>query len=294
MHSVMAKSILSPQNGMNVYRGCTHGCIYCDARSTVYRQETDSEIFEDIAVKVNAPELLEKALKSKRKKCMIGTGAMSDPYLHFEKKLEITRRCVELIDKYGFGLAVQTKSDMILRDLDLLKSINQKAKCVVQITLTTFDDDVCKIVEPNVCVTSRRIEVLNILKDEGIPTVVWLTPFLPFINGTFENASNLLKKCVESNVKGIILFGAGLTLRDGDRQYFYKQLDKHFPGLKQKYIENFHNNYEIPCPDSRRIVEFTRKVCAKHNILMDNDVFDYLHEFPLEKESNLSFQPELF
>lgn len=294
MHSIIAKSLLSSQNGMNIYRGCTHGCIYCDARSTCYWQESNQHFFEDIEVKINAPELLEKALKNKRKKCMIGTGSMSDPYLHFEKDLKLTRKCIELIDNYGFGLAIQTKSDLILRNLDLLKSINKKAKCVVQITLTTFDDKLCKIVEPNVCVTSRRIEILNILMNEGIPTVVWLTPFLPFINGTFENASLLLKSCMEANVKGIILFGAGLTLRDGDRQYFYKQLDKNFPGLKQKYIQTFHNNYELPCPDSKKIIENTRKLCIENRILLDGEVFNYMRDFPTEKENNLSFQPELF
>ena len=181
MHFTEAKSILSAQNGMNIYRGCTHGCIYCDARSTCYQMD---HVFEDIEVKINAPELLEQALRKKRKKCMIGTGAMSDPYLHLEKELQLTRRCLELIDEYGFGLAIQTKSDMILRDLDLLKRINQKTKCVVQMTLTTYDEKLCRILEPHVCTTARRIEVLNILKEEGIPTIVWMTPILPFINDT--------------------------------------------------------------------------------------------------------------
>ena len=165
MHTIQAKSILSSKNGMNLYRGCTHGCIYCDARSTCYQME---HTFEDIAVKEQAPELLEIALRRKRNKCMIGTGAMSDPYLHAEEKLQLTRRCLELIDEYGFGLAIQTKSDLILRDLDLLKRINQKTKCIVQMTLTTYDEKLCKILEPNVCTTKRRAEVLNILRDEGI------------------------------------------------------------------------------------------------------------------------------
>ena len=175
MHEVEAKGILSAQNGMNIYRGCSHGCIYCDARSTCYQMDHP---FEDIEVKINAPILLEQALRKKRKRCMIGTGSMSDPYLHLEEKLGLTRRCIELIDAYGFGLAIHTKSDLILRDLDLLKSINQKTKCVVQMTLTTFDEMLCKKLEPNVCTTARRIEVLNIMKEEGIPTVVWMTPIL--------------------------------------------------------------------------------------------------------------------
>ncbi len=152
MHSVQAKSILSQNNGINVYRGCTHGCIYCDSRSDCYGFEHD---FEDIAVKTNAPELLEKALRSKRRRCMIGTGAMCDPYIPLERELKLTRRCLEVIRRYDFGVAVQTKSDLVLRDIDLLSDINRSTKAVVQMTLTTYDDSLCRIVEPNVCVTSR-------------------------------------------------------------------------------------------------------------------------------------------
>ncbi|MCI7796526.1 MAG: radical SAM protein, partial [Lachnospiraceae bacterium] len=240
MHEVMAKELLSAQNGMNIYRGCTHGCIYCDARSTCYQMK---HAFEDIEVKINAPQLLEQALRRKRKKCMIGTGAMSDPYLHLERELRLTRQCLELIDTYGYGVSIQTKSDMILRDLDLLKSINRKTKCVVQMTLTTFDENLCMILEPHVCTTTRRLEVLNILKTEGIPTIVWLTPILPFINDTEDNIRSLLEECGKAGVYGIITFGIGLTLRDGDRQYFYQKLDRHFPGMKERYIRTYGNAY---------------------------------------------------
>lgn len=219
MHTVEAKGILSAQNGMNIYRGCTHGCIYCDARSSCYQMD---HAFEDIEVKINAPQLLEQALRRKRKKCMIGTGAMSDPYLHLEKKMKLTRKCLELIDEYGFGAAIQTKSDLILRDLDLLKRINRKTKCVVQMTLTTYDETLCSRIEPNVCTTAKRIEVLNRMKEEGIPTVVWMTPILPFINDTEENIRSLLNACQKAGVYGIVTFGVGLTLRDGDRQYYYQ------------------------------------------------------------------------
>lgn len=161
MHEVISKGILSSNNGMNIYRGCTHGCIYCDARSHCYGMD---HIFEDIEIKSNVLQLLEDTLRKKRKKCMIGTGAMSDPYIHLEEKLQNTRRCLEIIEKYGFGLAIQTKSNRILRDLDLLKSINNKAKCVVQITLTTYDEELCKIIEPNVSTTKERFEVLKIMR----------------------------------------------------------------------------------------------------------------------------------
>ena len=232
MHYADYKSILSSQNGINLYRGCTHGCIYCDSRSDVYQM---NHRFEDIEIKRNAIQILEQELRRKRKPCMIGTGAMSDPYLHIEDNLNLTRQSLELIDKYGFGLAIQTKSAKILRDLDLLNSINQHSKCVVQMTLTTFDDDLCRILEPNVSTTKERIHALNVLRDNNIPTVVWLCPILPFINDTEENLLNILNACIQANVKGIICFGFGVTLRNGNREYFYKQLDRHFPGMKKKY-----------------------------------------------------------
>ena len=159
---------------MNIYRGCTHGCIYCDSRSRCYQF---THPFEDIEVKQNAPNLLEKALKSKRKKCMIGTGAMSDPYMHCEENLRLTRKCLEIILENDFGVAIQTKSDRILRDIDLLAKINRSAKCVVQMTLTTYDDDLCHILEPNVCITKRRIEVLEEMRKNGIPTLYGLRQF---------------------------------------------------------------------------------------------------------------------
>jgi DNA repair photolyase len=184
MHFVEAKGILSAENGMNIYRGCTHGCVYCDSRSTCYQMKHD---FDDIEVKQNAPELLEDALRRKRKKCMIGTGSMCDPYMHCEEKLELTRKCLQIIDHYGFGATLITKSNRVLRDLDLIESINGKSKCVVQMTLTTYDEDLCKILEPHVCSTRERYETLKILRDNGIPTVVWLSPLLPFINDTENN-----------------------------------------------------------------------------------------------------------
>lgn len=282
MHEVMAKELLSAQNGMNIYRGCTHGCIYCDARSTCYQMK---HAFEDIEVKINAPQLLEQALRRKRKKCMIGTGAMSDPYLHLERELRLTRQCLELIDTYGYGVSIQTKSDMILRDLDLLKSINRKTKCVVQMTLTTFDENLCMILEPHVCTTTRRLEVLNILKTEGIPTIVWLTPILPFINDTEDNIRSLLEECGKAGVYGIITFGIGLTLRDGDRQYFYQKLDRHFPGMKERYIRTYGNAYELPVPGEKKLMKLVRKECEAYGMEWRTEVlFEFMHRFEDKQE----------
>ena len=281
MHFVDAKGILTGSGGyygMNIYRGCTHGCIYCDSRSRCYQF---THPFEDIEVKQNAPELLESTLKSKRKKCMIGTGAMSDPYMHCEEELELTRKCLKIILENGFGAAVQTKSDRIFRDIDLLSEINRSAKCVVQMTLTTYDDDLCRIIEPNVCNTKRRIEVLEEMQKRGIPTIVWITPILPFINDTEDNIRAILNECVRVGVKGIIDFGMGLTLREGDREYYYAALDRHFPGMKERYIKMYGNAYELPSPNAKALKEIFRRICEDNGILSTPEAcFGFMHELP--------------
>lgn len=263
---------------MNVYRGCTHGCIYCDSRSKCYGL---SHPFEDIAVKRNAPALLEAALKARRKPCMIGTGSMSDPYMHCEQALRLTRRCLELIFQYGFGAAIQTKSDRILRDLDLLTDIHRRTKCVVQMTLTTWDADLCGVVEPHVCNTQRRVEVLEALRQRGIPTVVWMTPILPFLNDTEENVSAILQACVEVGVKGIVCFDMGLTLRDGDREYYYAALDRGFPGLKERYVRTYGNAYFLPSPNRDRLMALQKEICEGHGLLYTPEAcFRFMAELP--------------
>ena len=282
MHYADYKTILSPQHGMNLYRGCTHGCIYCDSRSKCYQMDHP---FEDIEVKRNAVQLLEQQLRRRRKPCMIGTGAMSDPYLHLESDLLLTRQCIELIDRYGFGLTLLTKSNRILRDLDVLESIHSKSKCVVQMTLTTYDDALCKVIEPNVSVTSERIKVLKEMQRIGIPTIVWLCPILPFINDTEDNFKGILNACIDADVKGIVNFGFGVTLRDGNREYFYSQLDQHFPGMKQKYIETFGTSYICNSPNHYALTEMFQRECRKHRILSSPDqIFRYLRTFESKQE----------
>ncbi len=296
MHFVYAKSILTPHS-MNIYRGCTHGCIYCDSRSKCYQFTHD---FEDIEVKQNAPELLEEALRKKRKRCMIGTGAMCDPYIPAEKELCLMRRCLEIIEKYGFGATLQTKSDLVLRDLDILERINRKTKAVVQMTLTTADDALCRLVEPCVCPTSRRFEVLCECHERGIPTVVWFSPLLPFINDTVENLDGIVDYCVRAGVKAIICFGIGLTLREGNREYFYAALDRlaaraevgglgtgEMPhksgesGLKQRYIKTFGYNYIVSSPREHELMAHLAKRCRTHGIMLGTDsVFKWMEEFP--------------
>ena len=223
---------------------------------------------------------------------MIGTGSMSDPYMHCEEELGLTRKCLEIICRYGFGAAVQTKSDRILRDIDLLEEINRKAKCVVQMTLTTYDDRLCKIIEPNVCNTQRRIEVLEAMRERNIPAIVWLTPILPFINDTEENIQAILDACAQVQVKGIICFDMGLTLREGDREYFYAALDRHFPGMKERYIRTYGNAYEVPSPYSAELMTLFRSFCREHGILYKpEECFDYMQTLP-DKYRQMTFWEE--
>ena len=282
MHFVNAKSILSAKNGMNLYRGCSHGCIYCDSRSKCYHMD---HAFEDIEVKENAIELLEDALRRKRSKCMLGTGSMTDPYIPLEKEIGNVRKALSLADEYGFGFTLITKSDRVLRDLDLLKAINDKTKCVVQMTLTTYDEDLCKKIEPNVSTTRERAAVLQKLRDAGIPTVVWLSPILPFINDTEENIRGVLEYCIEAQVYGVICFGMGMTLREGNREYFYSQLDRLFPHLKEKYIRTYGTQYQISSPRNGMLMKIFHQLCEDNGIVHDNNrIFEYLCRFE-EKSS---------
>lgn len=286
MHFVTAKGLLSAQNGMNLYRGCRHGCIYCDSRSACYRMEHP---FEDIEVKQNALILLEDALRRKRRPCMIATGSMSDPYTPPEEELRYTRRALELILQYGFGMTLLTKSSLVLQDLDLLQRINSQTKCVVQMTLTTWEESLCRILEPNVSTTTERFAALMKLKEAGIPTVVWLCPILPFLNDTAENINRLLDCCEQAGVRGIVQFGMGVTLRQGNREYFYRQLDRHFPGLKERYISTYGNAYVLESPNSRDLLELLHRRCRDAGILHDNpSVFRYLQEMEIKQPQQMS------
>ena len=289
MHFTEAKGILSSKNGMNLYRGCTHGCIYCDSRSKCYHMEHD---FEDIEVKSNAIELLEKALRKKRKKCMLGTGAMTDPYIPLEDELGYVRKALALSERYGFGFTLITKSDRVLRDLDLLAAINEKTKCVVQMTLTTYDESLCKILEPHVSTSKERFHALLKLKEAGIPAVVWLSPILPFINDTEENIRGILEYCAAAGVYGVICFGMGVTMREGNREYFYRQLDRSFPGMKERYRKMYGDRYILNSPDHGKLMRLFHGECERYGIVHDNDaIFAYLNAFE-EKERYI--QPSLF
>ena len=274
MHYVEAKGILSPRNGMNLYRGCVHGCIYCDSRSSCYHMD---HAFEDVAVKRNAIALLEDALKRRRKPCMIGAGSMTDPYIPLEEELGHVRQALELVLRYGFGITLSTKSARVLRDLDLLAAINRRTKCVVQMTLTTYDEALCRKLEPHVSTTRERFEALLRLREAGIPTIVWLCPILPFINDTRENLEGVLDLCLQAGVCGVVCFGMGVTLREGSREYFYAQLDRHFPGMKERYIAAYGSRYLLESPNSRQLTALFHDVCRRGGVVHDNDsVFQYL------------------
>lgn len=278
MHYVKTKHLISNKNGMNIYRGCLHGCIYCDSRSKVYNMNHD---FEDIEIKINSLEILRKFLRNKNKKVMIGTGSMSDPYMPIERELGMIRESLELIYKYGHGFTCITKSDLILRDLDLIKKINEKTKAVVQMTLTTSDEELCKKIEPNVCTTKERVKVLRKMNKENIPTIVWLCPILPYINDNEENINKIIDYCIETNVKGIICFGMGLTLREGNREYFYRKLEQEFPRLKEKYKRRYKYKYALNSPNNKELMELFHKRTDEHNIMNNpDDIFKYLHELP--------------
>lgn len=280
MHEADAKALLNSTNGMNIYRGCVHGCVYCDSRSACYRF---THPFEDVEVKRNAPELLEDFLRRRRKRCVISTGSMSDPYQPCEKELLLMRRCLELIERYGFGASVITKSDLVLRDLDLFESIHHRAKSVLQMTLTVADDELSRVLEPNVCPSSRRCEVLKEFQSRGVPGVVWLSPFLPFLTDTEENLRRLLDYCFSAGVKGIVCFGIGLTLRQGNREYFYQQLDRHFPGLSDEYRRTYGDAYVVSSPRNDELMRLFHAACEKHGVLHDPEAcFRFIAELPEE------------
>jgi len=227
---------------MNIYKGCCHGCIYCDSRSECYQIED----FDRVRAKEKAIESIEKELKGKRRKGVIGTGAMSDPYNPFEKKYLLTREALKLINKYNFGVSIATKSPLITRDIDILKEISKHSPVLIKITVTTFDDELCKKVEPSVAPSSERFRAIKELSDNGIYAGILLMPILPFINDSEENIRNIVREAHNSGAKFIFAYGMGLTLRGNQRGYYYDKLKKLFPekNLVLKYTSTYGDNYE--------------------------------------------------
>ena len=247
---------------MNLYRGCSHGCIYCDSRSNCYHIDN----FDVPKGKENALILLENELSKKKDKGVIGIGSMSDTYNPFEKEYEQTRGALKIISKYNFGVSIDTKSDMILRDIDLLKEINLKNNVIVKFTVTTSSDELSKMIEPNVCVSSKRFQAIKILSDNGIFVGIMMNPVLPFITDSEENIKKIVKLAHESGAKFIHTY-MGMTLRENQRDYYFKKLDILFPGLKDKYIKYYGERYNCVVPDYKRLYKVFTDECDKYGIL---------------------------
>lgn len=270
MKTIPAKSILQyvPKGNqswfgidynMNLYRGCHHGCIYCDSRSECYQIEP----FEQISLKDRAIEILIKELQSKRKKGVIGIGAMSDTYNKFEEHLKVTRQALELIEFYHFGVSIDTKSTLILRDKDILKRIEQ---AIVKITITTADDALAKQIEPYAASSGERFKAVLELSEAGIFTGILLMPVLPYITNQEENIRKIVHLAYLHKAK-FIYAAFGVTLRDRQRDYYFQQLDKLFPGLKNKYITEYDYRYDCTVPNAKRLYNIFKQECEKYGIL---------------------------
>lgn len=246
----------------NIYRGCEHGCIYCDSRSLCYKVDN----FDELIVKKNAVELLHKELKSKRKKGCLGTGAMTDPYTLSEKKFSLTRGCLEVIAEYNYPIHLTTKSNLILRDLDILQEIN-KIYASVAITITTTDDNLAKKIEPHAPSSTDRFKALGILSTLGICTSITMMPILPFIEDTEKNIISIVEKADYYGVKHIVPW-IGMSLRDRQRDYFYENLDKNFPGIKEKYEKRFGDRYKCSGRNITKLDYALKNTCSKYGIYL--------------------------
>ncbi|QVK17478.1 radical SAM protein [Mycoplasmatota bacterium] len=268
MRLIKAKQILSSWSSgnhwfgcnynMNIYKGCSHGCIYCDSRSECYQVDH----FEEVRGKENCLMILDNELKSKRNKGIVGTGAMSDPYNPFEKEYQLTRGALELINKYQYGVGILTKSTLVLRDVDLLKKIRTHSEAMVNFTITTYDDNLCKLIEPHVSLSSDRFKAVKELSNEGIFTGVLIWPILPFINDNEDNIRKLVQKASDCGASFVIP-SFGVTLRQNQRDYYYDKLDLHFPGLKQRYKHVFGNQYECLSPNHSNLWNVFKQECNK-------------------------------
>ncbi|HOW37658.1 MAG TPA: radical SAM protein [Bacillota bacterium] len=264
MRTMIAKTLFQgPGNNYNVYRGCTHGCIYCDSRSSCYEIPPP---FEDIIVKVNAPELALRELSRKRKKVMVHSGSMCDPYMPIEAELGLSRKVLEVILKTGNGAGFLTKNVLALRDLDLMEAINRQAKAVACFTLTTMDDALAKRIEPRASLPSERLKALWTFAQHGITTGVWMTPLLPFLTANEENIVSIVRSCAAVQVKYIVCFDVGTTMREGSRDYFYQKLDELFPGMKRRYQAEYGLEYICKAPDHERLYSVFTEECKKAGI----------------------------
>jgi len=246
---------------MNLYRGCEHRCIYCDSRSECYQiEDFDGEVL----VKVNAIELLRKELASKRVRGVIGLGSMNDPYMPLEAEIDLAGRALEVIAEFGFPVHIITKSDLVLKDLETLKRIS-RVYASVSFTITTADDDLAAKVEPLAPRPSARLAAMRVLADNGIQTGVTMMPILPFIEDTEENLTAIVEQAVAAGATYILPW-MGMSMRDRQRDYYYRQLDRLFPGLREKYELVFGDRYNCDAPYSKKLYAVFGGICATYGI----------------------------
>ena len=289
MQTVPAKTIVTKMKkpsawfgadyNMNIYRGCCHGCIYCDSRSDCYRNPD----FGTVKAKENALQIVRDDLRRKVKTGVVATGAMSDPYNPFEKNEKLTRNSLELINAFGFGVAVDTKGVLVTRDIDILKDISSHSPVIVKMSITTADDALSKIIEPGAAPSSERFAALKQLSDAGIFCGILMMPILPFINDAEENITTIVANAKEAGAK-FIYPAFGVTMRQGNREYFFEQLDKHFPGYKEKYISKYRNNYVCTSPQARKLWGIFSDLCKQNNILYDMKDIIYAYKRPYVNE----------
>ena len=289
MEFIQAKTILTKVKegsswygidyNINLYRGCPHKCIYCDSRSNCYHIDN----FDVVKGKENALQILSEELSKKRIKGVVGIGAMSDTYNPLEVKYEQTRGALKLISKYGFGVSIDTKSDLILRDLDLLEEINSKSNVIVKFTITTPSDELSKIIEPNVCVSSRRFQAIRELRNHGIFAGIMMNPVLPFITDNEEDIKKLVKLASEAGARFIHTY-MGVTLRENQRDYYFEELDRNFKGLKQRYIKYYGNKYYCAVPNYKHCYKIFVDECNKYGILYN--MKDIIRAYKKEVKSN--------
>lgn len=255
---------LSRDYNMNLYRGCCHGCVYCDSRSDCYRLED----FGRVRAKRDAVAIVGRELKAKRKKGLIGTGAMSDPYNPFEAELRLTRGALEAAARYGFGIDVITKSPLVARDADLFGAILQSAPAAVHITITAMDDALSRTIEPGVAPSSERFAALEKLSAAGAHTGVMITPVLPWITDTAENIAAIVERAADCGARHAVCF-PGMTLRSGSREHYYAHLDRSFPGLRPLYEKTFGDSYHCESPRGRELYDVFRDACERRGLLHD-------------------------
>lgn len=247
---------------MNLYRGCSHGCIYCDSRSECYHIDN----FSQVKAKENTTALLAEELRHKVKKGVIATGAMSDPYNPCEAEYQLTRRALGQIDRFGFGVAVATKSPLVTRDIDLYQQIMEHSPVLIKMTITTIDDTLSSQIEPNVAVSSQRFQALQELSQNGIFCGILLMPVLPFLEDNQENICGIVRQAAAVGAR-FIYPAFGMTMRDQQREYYYAQLDRLFDGLSQKYRTTYGNRYTCTSPRAKKLWNIFTEACQENGIL---------------------------